>query len=131
MAYTVVDTITISAATVGAPPVEGIIDTVMYWSGANWVTLWDQFGAVNPPLLTLGDDLILAVMWANTGGVNARANVDLTVTSPSGVTTTPPGSGQGQQKPPGSGQTVQFAGVSLNEVGTYTGSIVLSMESAV
>jgi len=124
------DQLEVTAALVSAEGgAAGHIADIMYWYEglANWMHL----DPANPPSAPQDTELHLAVYWVNDGNAPISGHVDLTITRPDSTTVSPEDVlNQDQSAPPGSGWGVQFAPVTLDQMGSYQARATLSGEQA-
>ena len=111
------------------PAIAGHIEGISYfYQGlAGWVKL----NPASPPQIVQGTGLSLAVQWVNDGNVPCRGHVALVITKPDGSELSPKAvSNQDAVLKPGYIIAVEFAPVTLDQLGSYLAGVELSGEEA-
>ena len=117
------------AVVVVEPVIAGHIEGISYfYQGlAGWVKL----DPASPPQMVQGAALSLAVNWVNDGNVPCRGHVDLVITRPDGSEVSPEAVGnQDTVLAPGYATAVEFASITLDQLGSYLAGVELSGEEA-
>ena len=111
--------------------IAGKIAESVYWYAG--LTEWLKLNPLSPPQVPPNTVLYLGFFWYNTGDVQVRGHVDATLNKPDGtqVPLVLMSGHQDQVVNPGVvvGLMVGFEDVTLDKAGTYSVSIVLSMEA--
>lgn len=105
----------------------GQITEVDYWYAA----MGNTVGVLTPGTtlsLVVGTALVLYIKWVNSGGMSITGHVDLVLYKPDGTSVSPAvySGVQDDVEPPGYGAVVGFQGVTLDQVGSWTGRAILT-----